>query len=135
MRVLVMVRDRDFQTLIRIMLQRFGCEAIIANDGTAGMMHIEQDEPELVLLDTRLFRPGADEVFAWMQAYFDAPASRVRSIPVIVFARYRDRDNPLLEQADGVLFVPILHYDLAAALVPFADSDLAAGLMEVAGGE
>lgn len=53
-KVLVIDDDITSNTLIERSLQNLGYEAIVANDGITGILKIENENPDLVLLDCHM---------------------------------------------------------------------------------
>ena len=130
MRVLVNGGDDGFRMLLRLMLARLGCEAVIVPDGENNLALIETHQPQVVVVHERLSTPhSAEETLRWIQ-----DRSTVRGINTVLIVFRRRPPAQLLDLADGVLRAPVVMRDLAATLAPFADSDLAARYQEYAAG-
>lgn len=59
MKVLVVEDDRSIQMVLELVLTRMAkCDVIVASDGPSGLASIQQNKPDVVLLDLML--PGMD---------------------------------------------------------------------------
>ena len=84
-RVLVIEDDTDIADLITIYLNREGIETIHCVDGEGGLAALEDDKPDLVVLDINL--PGMDgyEVLQTIRKEHEIPV-------ILVTARQEDED-------------------------------------------
>ena len=102
-RVLVVDDDQDIRESLEMMLHDLGCDVLLAQDGTAGLVRAERDAPDLVLLD--LMIPHRSGI-----AVLDSLKSRrVHRLPVIMMSgstEARHRDLAESRGADGWLPKP-----------------------------
>jgi CheY-like chemotaxis protein len=79
MKVLVVEDDRSIQMVLELVLGRMAkCEVIVASDGREGLKKIQEQKPDVVLLD--LMMPGMDGFEVCQRAKAD---EATRRIPVI----------------------------------------------------
>ena len=123
MRVLLIIPDHGTARLCEIILSGLNCQFASVDDAASGMAEIEQQCPDLALLDDRVSDVPAADVLTWMG---ERPAARRVPIVLMVGNRY----DPLRERVlpDALLVRPIMARDFAGVLRPYADSDIVAGI-------
>ena len=125
MRVLLISDDDQTLRVSRALLDGLNCEVLVARAGQRGMALIELERPNVVVLDNYLPDMDTDDVVAWAQRY---------AAPVILVIALGYTPLPAGSLAQ-VLISPVAPRQLAAALRPYADSDIAAGIDDyLAGG-
>jgi CheY-like chemotaxis protein len=79
LKVLVVEDDRSIQMVLELILSRMAkCDVIVASDGPEGLAKIQQQRPDVVLLDLML--PGMDGLEICRRAKAD---EETRLIPII----------------------------------------------------
>lgn len=115
-RVLVVEDDPSVRSLLRVLLEGEGYEVLLATDGLQGLLQIELQHPDAVVLDLMMPNVSGDRVLREIR---EDP--RLRQVPVLVVSGRHD----VRESFDGLL---------GAANVfekPFEPSKLLARLAEV----
>lgn len=79
MKVLVVEDDRSIQMVLELVLSRMAkCQVIVASDGREGLSKIQEQKPDVVLLD--LMMPGMDGFEVCQRSKAD---EATRHIPII----------------------------------------------------
>ncbi len=97
-RILVVDDEIGARTLIGIMLDRGGFEVLKASDAAQALSILEQDTPDLIILDVMM--PGMDA-----------------AIPILILSTRGDAESVMRGMDAGAtdyLPKPILHHDLVA---------------------
>ena len=124
MRVLVIHDQPITVRLNERILNKLRCESFIARSGASGIACFEEVQPDVVLIGMAL--PDMD-VLDLIKHIRKQPGAHC--IPVILLAnpgsntRLRTLPNVVIAERHNVM-------ELAGALLPFADSDIAAGIDE-----
>jgi CheY-like chemotaxis protein len=79
LRVLVVDDDEDLRMLVRLVMQRGGHVVLEAPDGEQGLLILEREQPDLVLLDLNMPGIGGFEVLQRLRAQ-----EQFRRLPVVV---------------------------------------------------
>ena len=118
LRVLVVDDDADIRTVLRVTLERHGCEVSEAKDGKGIITTVRKCDPDVILLDIRM--PGPDG-FETLQALQDNGATR--DIPVAMLTSMSDMsaiERAIEGGATGYLTKPFsvdhLHDQLEAVI-------------------
>ena len=129
MHIVLIVSDPAAQASLGAFLQSVGCEVQTAATGDDGVQCIEQQPPDVVVVQSNLpDRMSGPEVTAWMHTH-----PTLSHVPAILAVRSFNELRPGT-QAAAIIFDPIQREALARALLPFANSDVAARLSEFAKG-
>ncbi len=109
MRVLIVEDEAKTAALVRRYLERAGYDALVASDGLAGARHIDDWQPDLIILDVML--PGLDgiELCGRVRA-----TSRVPMIMLTARVQEDDRVAGLLGGADDYVTKPFSPRELIA---------------------
>lgn len=107
--------------LVRRYLKSFGFQMVEAMDGITGLRRIEEEKPDLVLLDVNL--PGIDglEIVERMRCM-----NEIKNIPVIALtanSMYGDRERCLNAGCDDYLAKPVARRELYKSMIKFLDDD------------
>lgn len=86
-KVLVVDDDRLVQTATQLILQNFGCEVKVAQDGEEALRHITTDRFDLVLMDIGLPDISGFEVIDRIRKQ---PGNANTNLPIIVFTAHID---------------------------------------------
>lgn len=111
-RILVVDDEIGARTLIGIMLDRGGFEVLKASDGNEALSLLDQDKPDLVILD--IMMPGMDG-FELCKRIRDRPETT--EIPILMLSTRGDAESVMRGMDAGAsdyLPKPILHHDLVA---------------------
>lgn len=103
-RILIVEDSADNMKLFRTILGLKGHEVIGLAGGEGLPEAIEQESPELVLMDIQL--PGKDG-FTLLQEIRKSPSSKVRVIALTAHAMTGDRERALEAGFDGYITKPI----------------------------
>ena len=111
-RILVVDDEIGALTLIGIMLERGGFEVLKAKNANAALEVLDQDIPDLIILDVMM--PGMDgiELCRTLRA---TPSTE--NIPVLILSARGDAESVMRGMDAGAtdyLPKPILHHDLVA---------------------
>ncbi|MEX0984125.1 MAG: response regulator [Actinomycetota bacterium] len=120
-RILLIDDEPDIRAVVRILLEPYGHEVLLGEDGLRGFGMAQHQRPDVILLD--LMMPILDGHAALQMIRGD---ERTSHIPVVVLTAVSQRavhDRCMLEGADRVLTKPFDPDDLAGAI----DEVLAAG--------
>jgi len=111
-RILVVDDEIGARTLIGIMLDRGGFEVLKASDAAQALSMLEQDTPDLIILDVMM--PGMDGIDL-------CKAIRARTstaaVPILILSTRGDAESVMRGMDAGAtdyLPKPILHHDLVA---------------------
>ncbi len=102
-RVLVVDDDRELVESVRAALMTRGYEVLVATDGTQALARVEQDQPDLMLLDLVMPRRSGFTVLERMHK------SGMRSTPIIMMTGTDDqkhRDAAVSRGVAGFLHKP-----------------------------
>lgn len=102
-RILIVDDDQDIRESLEIILNDFGCDVLLAQDGAAGMVRAERDAPDLVILDLMIPQRSGIAVLDTIKA---RPS---RQLPVIMMSgstETRHRELAESRGADGWLPKP-----------------------------
>jgi two-component system, chemotaxis family, chemotaxis protein CheY len=110
-RVLVVEDDDTIRDFVTIALQSVGYDVGSARHGAAALDLLQDDEPNLILLDMRM--PVMDG-WQFSRLYREAPGPHA---PIVVFTAAQDaRETAEEVQADGFLAKPFHLADLLAVV-------------------
>lgn len=105
MRVVIIEDNNDNLTLLSVILEKNGCEVLVAGTGREGVELAIRERPDLVLLDIQLPDMNGLEVLKTIRS------SEVNGdIPVIAvtsLAMHGDREKMLAAGCDGYIEKPI----------------------------
>jgi DNA-binding response OmpR family regulator len=123
-RILVVDDEIGALTLIGIMLERGGFEVLKAKNADAALQVLDQETPDLIILDVMM--PGMDgiELCRTVRA---KPATE--DTPVLILSARGDAESVMRGMDAGAtdyLPKPILHHDLVAKVRKMLDMDTAA---------
>lgn len=110
--------------LVRKILAAAGYEVIEATSGLAGIAAVEQDKPDLVLMDVNLPDINGLEATSRLKAM-----PEVAHIPIIALtanAMHGDRENCLAAGCDGYLAKPVMKNELLNTVALFLKQAAAA---------
>lgn len=106
-RVLMIDDDEQIVEAVQFALEERGYEVIIANDGAAGLMRAERDEPDLILLDVVMPKRSGFAVLEHLSR------SQRRTPPIIMLtANDEQRHRDYAESCGASAFLP-KPFDLA----------------------
>ncbi len=119
-RILVVDDEIGALTLIGIMLERGGFEVLKANDADSALAVLEQDTPDMIILDVMM--PGTDgiELCGMIRQRSDTT-----NVPVLILSARGDAESVMRGMdagADDYLPKPILHHDLVAKVRKMLDT-------------
>src|SRR4051812_21025006 len=120
-RILVVDDEIGARTLIGIMLDRGGFEVLKASDGNEALSILDQDKPDLVILD--IMMPGMDG-FELCKRIRERPETT--EIPILMLSTRGDAESVMRGMDAGAsdyLPKPILHHDLVAKVRHLLDPD------------
>src|SRR5258708_37561747 len=120
-RILVVDDEIGARTLIGIMLDRGGFEVLKASDGNEALSLLEQDKPDLVILD--IMMPGMDG-FELCKRIRERPETT--ETPILMLSTRGDAESVMRGMDAGAsdyLPKPILHHDLVAKVRHLLDPD------------
>ena len=109
-RVLVVDDDKYVCDVIKLMLEKKGCEAIIVSDANQVLDKVEIEQPDIVLLDIMLPDISGLEL---LKALKDNP--KTKKIPVIMVTGKKDYESMVSAKgllADDYLAKPFLSDEL-----------------------
>jgi two-component system aerobic respiration control sensor histidine kinase ArcB len=86
-KILVVDDDRLVQTATQLILQNFGCEVVVAQNGEEALQHIATDRFDLVLMDIGLPDISGFEVIERIR---QQPGNANTHLPIIVFTAHID---------------------------------------------
>ncbi len=111
-RILVVDDEIGALTLIGIMLERGGFEVLKAKDATSALKILEQETPDLIILDVML--PGMDGIELCRRI---RKRKETKNTPVLILSARGDAESVVRGMEAGAsdyLPKPILHHDLVA---------------------
>lgn len=109
---IVIVEDNiDLANIYKTRLELIGYQCFVANDGIAGLYYIQQELPNLVLLDLMVPAIAGDEILKRMRM-----STWGKSIPVLIISNLNEKDAPT-----GLRDLGIVNYLVKVNLV---DNDL-----------
>jgi DNA-binding response OmpR family regulator len=123
-RILVVDDEIGARTLIGIMLDRGGFEVLKASDGNEALSILDQDKPDLVILD--IMMPGMDG-FELCKRIRERPDTN--TLPILMLSTRGDAESVMRGMDAGAsdyLPKPILHHDLVAKVRHLLDPDTVA---------
>ncbi|OPX28369.1 MAG: hypothetical protein B1H08_06030 [Candidatus Omnitrophica bacterium 4484_171] len=85
-KVLIADDERDFVTFLSVALKREGFDVFTAFDGIEAKERIEEDSPDIVILDLIMPHLNGWEVLKWIK-------EKERRIPVIILSAKDDFDD------------------------------------------
>jgi len=85
-RILLVDDNSDIVALLEHDLKKHGYEVVAAGDGDEGVRKVEEENPDLVLLDVKMPKMGADEVIVRIKKMKPA-------LPVVVYSGYVESEN------------------------------------------
>jgi two-component system, OmpR family, alkaline phosphatase synthesis response regulator PhoP len=84
-KLLIIDDSVEFCRLMGVLLQQEGYEVVSANDGSTGLDKAEAEQPDLIILDSRMPGMSGREVFAELRN-----RESTRFTPVIMLTAYAD---------------------------------------------
>jgi DNA-binding response OmpR family regulator len=87
-KILIVEDDLKLQKILGDKIAREGCEVAVAIDGMEGLRKIEQNKPNLVLLDLRMPRMSGFEMMTELRKKYEPV-----ELPVVVLTNYGDDEN------------------------------------------
>lgn len=109
-RILLVEDDESIRESVRHALQERGYEVIIARDGAEGLMRVERDAPDLMILDMIMPRRSGLTV---LERLHRSPMRRPKIIMVSAIEDPRQREFALSRGADRFILKPFDLDDLA----------------------
>lgn len=84
-KILIIDDSKEFCRLMSALLNQEGFEVISANEGIEGLKLAENEDPDLIIVDSRMPGMSGREVFAELR-----DRDKTRFIPVIMLTAYAD---------------------------------------------
>ncbi|WP_166635867.1 response regulator transcription factor [Idiomarina aquatica] len=112
--ILVVEDDTVLRELLEYLLQREGYQVASCADGAQAQERLQQQLPDLVLLDLQLPIVSGNELIAWLRANSDSAA-----LPILVLTSLQDEDDiaaALDAGADDYMVKPFQPKELQARL-------------------
>jgi len=114
-KILCIEDEREMIDLMRLILERKGFEFIGAEGGTRGLELVEQEQPDLILLDLMMAEMDGWEVYRQLKA-----DKKLKDLPVIVVtAKAQSIDKVLglhIAKVDDYLTKPFSPQDLLRSI-------------------
>ncbi|MGE5235381.1 MAG: response regulator [Acidobacteriota bacterium] len=88
-KILIVDDDRDLVATLRLVLESGGYRVVTAHDAEEGMARIEQDRPDLILLDVMM--PDATEGFHFVWRLRGRKEPDLRAVPIIMLTAIHER--------------------------------------------
>lgn len=93
--ILIVEDDVEFQELFAMMLEDTGHSIVRAYDGTEALKKLEEQRPDLIILDILLEAMMGDALFLHLQR-----VPEYANIPVIITSSFSAKDYPNLREID-----------------------------------
>jgi len=115
-KILVVEDEADVLRVVCFRLEKAGYQVICATDGQEAWVSIENEIPDLVLLDLRIPKIGGQDVCRRIKA-----DGKLKSIPVILFTASADGIAEKTKEycADDYLIKPFTQEDLLGKVKKF----------------
>ena len=110
-RILLVEDDESIRESVRHVLQERGYEVITARDGAEGLMRVERDAPDLMILDMIMPRRSGLTV---LERLHRSPMRRPKIIMVSAIEDPRQREFALARGVDRFILKPFDLDELAA---------------------
>jgi two-component system cell cycle response regulator len=104
-RILIIEDNNANLELMRYLLDAFGYEVSVAQDGVGGIARAREEAPDLVLCDVQM--PGMDGYEVLRRMRGDPRLARLPVLAVTALAMVGDRDKALAAGFDGYLAKPL----------------------------
>lgn len=120
-RILVVDDEIGALTLIGIMLERGGFDVIKAKDADTALSILDQDHPDMIILDVMM--PGTDGIEL---CRIIRERNDFSSTPVLILSARGDAESVMRGMdagANDYLPKPILHHDLVAKVEKMLDTN------------
>ena len=115
-RVLVVEDDPLSRFVARGMLERFGCEVTVAEDGQQGLEAWGQEEFDLIFMDCQLPELDGFEATQAIRSSGESGRPRTPIVAMTAYALDSDRSRASAAGMDGFLVKPVAPEDLERAL-------------------
>lgn len=109
-RIFVIDDDEQLLRMVGLMLERGGHSLTLINDPRNGLQQLEEDKPDLLVLDVMMPGMSGHELTREIRK-----SSRLKNLPVLILtarAQEIDRDTALASGANGYLSKPVTSQDL-----------------------
>ncbi len=93
--ILIVEDDVEFQELFAMMLEDTGYRIIRAYDGTEALKKLEEQKPDLIILDILLEAMMGDALFLHLKR-----VPEYANIPIVITSSFSAKDYPNLSEID-----------------------------------
>jgi len=93
--ILIVEDDEEFQELFAMMLEDTGYRIIRAYDGTEALKKLEEQKPNLIILDILLEAMMGDALFLHLKR-----VPEYSDIPIVITSSFSAKDYPNLREID-----------------------------------
>ena len=109
MKVVVVDDDKSVRLILqRILVNKFSCEVILADNGREGIEQVRAVKPGLVILDVRMPGLGGEEVLAELRSQ-----PEFASLPVVIASSANDKETVVSLLRKGVIDYLVKPLDFA----------------------
>lgn len=123
-KVLIADDEKDFVTFLSVALKREGFDVFTAFDGIEAQVRIEENKPDIVILDLIMPRLNGWEVLKWVKG-------RKQTVPVIILSAKDDFDdikNTYNLDADYYMTKPVSVRDIIKGINTVSSLNIFKGL-------
>ena len=96
-KILVIDDEPDILRIVSFLLKNWGFEVLTANNGQEGLNVLENQKPDLILLDASMPKMNGLQMLEMIQ---DEP--EIRDIPVIMLTAHSDQNNIDIAASYGI---------------------------------
>ena len=120
MKTVVIIEDEpEFCEILLILFERMGYYVLIYNDGESGLKSVEQEKPDLLILDLNLPKLSGEVICRTLK---DSTNAELSQIPIIILtAKNTDADRIAIKAmgADVFMTKPVMLSNLMSEVSKF----------------